>query len=312
MLVYHEDLYHTMNHKASTAAQMNLTEDEKNIYHNISNQPSIEETVQKEDDAENEINFDENTIEAANFVVINPEPVSLKTCHKCQTEFNIRNQLHCHIKQCDEKLKIEVYLAISEKIKLSLIISSVSQVCKDEFSLQEWYYAVLKASAVETEKLFKLCIDTECSLKLIVKSFLAEQYLIAEVHETERKIQVCEIETKIHSSFSYVIIDLYIPGKIDDTSFREKITWEFHIVPDLKTNMLLKTDSLVSEKAIIDLAVCHLILGSCQNLKASLQVTIYHLTAAVVNLPKNERSASSRIEGKAVTEWFWKRDALRN
>ena len=180
--------------------------------------------MQEKDDVKNEINFNENMVKITNFIVVDLEPVSLKICHKCQTEFNTENQLHHHIKQCDEKSEIKAYLIISEKTKLLLIISSVPQVCKSKFSLQKWHYTVLRALTVKIKKLFELCIDIRCSLKFIIKSFLAEQYPTAEVHNTKRKIQVHEIEIKIHSSSDYVIIDFYISGKIDNTFFRGKIT----------------------------------------------------------------------------------------
>ena len=83
----------------------------------------------------NKINFNDDVIKAINFVIIDSESVSLRTCYKCQVKFNIKNQLHHHIKQCDSKLKIKVYFIISKKIKLSLIIFTVSQVCKDKFFL---------------------------------------------------------------------------------------------------------------------------------------------------------------------------------
>ena len=99
----------------------------------------------------------------------------------------------------------------------------MSQVHKSKFFLQKWHYTILRASAVKIKKLFKLCIDIKCSLKLIIKSFLTKQYLIIKVHNTERKIQVHEIEIKIHSNFDYVIVNLYIFSKINNISFREKI-----------------------------------------------------------------------------------------
>ena len=94
MSVYHESLYHTIDHKTYTVTQMNFMKNEKNIYHNILNQFSIKKTVQNKDNVKNEINFNENTVKTANFIVVDSELVSLKICHKCQTKFNIRNQLH--------------------------------------------------------------------------------------------------------------------------------------------------------------------------------------------------------------------------
>ena len=98
MLIYYKNLYHIIDHEAYLTAQVNLIKNEKNIYHNVSNQLNVEKTVQKKDDVKNEINFNENAVKIANFVVVNSKSVSLKICHKCQAEFNTENQLHCYIK----------------------------------------------------------------------------------------------------------------------------------------------------------------------------------------------------------------------
>ena len=45
MSVYHENLYHAINHKTYMTAQMNFIKNEKNIYHNTSNQLSIEKIM---------------------------------------------------------------------------------------------------------------------------------------------------------------------------------------------------------------------------------------------------------------------------
>ena len=62
---------------------MNFIKNEKNVYHDVSNQFNVKNTSQNENNSMNKINFNDDAVKAANFVIVNFKSVSLRTCHKC-------------------------------------------------------------------------------------------------------------------------------------------------------------------------------------------------------------------------------------
>ena len=73
----------------------------------------------------------------------------------------------------------------------------------------------------------------------------------------------------MHSVRDYMKLDLYLSADHNRTAV---ICWEIHIINDLKVNILIETDILISEQIDILLSQQKTIIESCQNVQLNLNV----------------------------------------
>lgn len=73
-----------------------------------------------------------------------------------------------------------------------------------------------------------------------------------------------------HAARDYVELDLHLPANHGRTAI---IRREFHVIDDLKANILIGTDILVPEQIDILLSQQKAVIGSCQNVELDLNVT---------------------------------------
>ena len=73
-----------------------------------------------------------------------------------------------------------------------------------------------------------------------------------------------------HSVKDYVKLKLYLSANHDKTAV---IHWEIHIIDNLKVNILVRTDILVSEQINVLLSQRKAVIRSCRNIELDLNVT---------------------------------------
>jgi transcriptional regulator with AAA-type ATPase domain len=76
---------------------------------------------------------------------------------------------------------------------------------------------------------------------------------------------VKDIEANVHEIKEYVNFSIYLSSK-NDLTRTIKIYREMHLVKELKTNMLIKNDILVSKNIIIDVQQKRITIRSCESL----------------------------------------------
>lgn len=247
----------------------------------------------------NDSNRDGDDGDPASFFTIVDHPIE-RICQICSQTFPSGNKLHRHIRTCIGGLPKALHA--SEQVDIPLIISKAPKARKDGLAHQGWHYASLKASAIEKGEEFDICVDTGCSLGIVDQGFLNRHYPGAEIHKSKQPIKIRGIGSKIHQGSGFVTISLYLRGQLDTKEARAQITREFHVVPDLRANVLLGIDTLVPEAMVIDLPSKALIIGSCRNLQVPVRVSTYNPTASVVKPPKNDKSANSWIMRRVATD----------
>ena len=71
----------------------------------------------------------------------------------------------------------------------------------------------------------------------------------------------------------YVELNLYLSADYDKTAV---IHWEIHIIDDLKVNILIRTNILVSEQINVLLSQWKAVIESYENVKLNLNITTLH------------------------------------
>ena len=206
----------------------------------------------------------------------------------CSQIFSSGNKLHQHIHICI--CNISEALHAAKQLELPLIMSNTPKSHKNELAHQGWHYASLRASATEKGKKFNICVNTECSLDIVTQSFLDQYYSNTEVHKAEQSVKIHRIDSKIYKSTGFVTINLYLWGCLGTTEAQARITWEFHVISDLRANVLLEINTLVPKTIIINFISKKLRIESCHNLKVPIQVSTYNATARTIRQLKNNKS----------------------
>lgn len=99
-----------------------------------------------------------------------------------------------------------------------------------------------------------VCIDTECTMSLIDRKWLLQQQSTIAIHTFVSLILIQEISDKIHSSFNYVELFLYIIDFNEQDSAIAQIDRVFHLVDELRVKMLVDMNIVESKDDIIDLS----------------------------------------------------------
>ena len=101
----------------------------------------------------------------------------------------------------------------------------------------------------------------------IDRMFLKRHLPTIMIHQTVPPIKIRGIGSKIHDDFEYVIIDIYLPGKIDEKRNMTHIKTEFHLINKLKVNILIDMNVMRSENMILNFEKKIFIISTCQNMK---------------------------------------------
>ncbi len=110
-----------------------------------------------------------------------------------------------------------------------------------------------------------VCLDTEIETSLTDKQFVLKRFLKIHVHLMTSLLIVKDIEANVHEIKEYVNFSIYLSSK-NDLTRTIKIYREMHLVKELKTNMLIKNDILVSKNIIIDVQQKRITIRSCESL----------------------------------------------
>ena len=115
-----------------------------------------------------------------------------------------------------------------------------------------------------------VCLNTEYIMILISKIFLKKQntkYVLFKIF----LISVCDVR-QANSSIKVAIFHLNFQAWLNRKSMITKMKIKAHIVENLKINLLLKIDNLVSQEVIIDLIKQQAIINTCSNMIVKLNI----------------------------------------
>ena len=109
-------------------------------------------------------------------------------------------------------------------------------------------------------------------MSLVNKEFLIKQLSNILIRRTAQSIKIRSIEVKVHDSFEYVEVDVYITKKITDDSDIEHLKIEFHLIDDFKINVLIEMNIMKLENIIFNFEKKIMVISTCENLEASISI----------------------------------------
>ena len=104
---------------------------------------------------------------------------------------------------------------------------------------------------VQTEH--EICADTGCTISMADRKFVEHLTGTSPILRMASRIPIRGISSKLHYSDEYMVLTFYIKGSKEGKVKAVKITREIHIVDDLKANLPISRDIMVSEKMKIDM-----------------------------------------------------------
>ena len=206
--------------------------------------------------------------------------------HCCQYSefFSSNNDLYKHVRSShnlsnikasqaltsEPELKSVYFTILNEKLNKELVQSNTTAVSVKGYEFQEWYYITVQVKLSQNRQIVFICLNTDCTVSLIDWDFLNEHAPTAEVKRMTSSMKVWGLSFSLHAAEDYIELNLFFSA---DHSKTAVIHCEIHIIDDLKANVLIETDILISEKIDILLSQWKIIVGSCQNVQLDLNIT---------------------------------------
>ena len=104
------------------------------------------------------------------------------------------------------------------------------------------------------------------------KDFLIKQFSNILIRQTSQNIKIRKIEAKVHDSFEFVKINVYIAENTKDDPKIEHLKAEFHLIEDLKAKILIEMNIMKSENIIFDFDRKFMTIPTCKNLETTISI----------------------------------------
>lgn len=219
--------------------------------------------------------------ESVNFV--NSKPNSMKSetvnvvkrpiidCQQCDRKFYFNNKLYRHIKKCKLLPKSEVKAHLT--IPLTFVIEST---CKRNnfqgFAFKSHQYVTMKKKLTLKDLDHKHCMNSEIFMSLVDRIFLIKHLSKAPIYQVTSSIKIKGIGARMHDSSNHVIIDLLLFETIKNDIAIACLTAKFHLINNLKANVLVKINVMSSKDIILDCDKKSMSISTCNNIKVPMSV----------------------------------------
>ena len=216
-------------------------------------------------------------------------------CRHCKADFPSNNLLHAHVKaktcrrtKASAKKSIDPIpakeapassiepLLLPTKVvnKGDVIESAAPRSSLNGLSFRSWHYLTGQIALSLNAPREPGCLDTGCPMTMIDRAFLKRRIPTFEMKVHESPITLRGIGSNRHATTEWTTLGFYMDGESEaGDSVTIKITRDFHIVDNLKANMLIGMDVLGPEQVTIDLPRNRVIFGSCNNVSVPVQTT---------------------------------------
>ena len=205
-------------------------------------------------------------------------------CRNCNKKFFSNNKFHRHIKifHKTEKISQKILKITSINIIASIQIIDFTNKTKNyrEFVFKSHRYAIVKNSLILKNAEQKFCMNSETFMSLINRTFLTKQLFHIIKHKTTFNIKIKDIKFAIHDNLKYVILNLYMSEKCQKNSATAYLKTEFHIVNEIKINMLIKMNVMKSERINLNFENKIMIISTCRDIQVSIN---FHRKKTSVN-----------------------------
>ena len=200
-------------------------------------------------------------------------------------DFKSNNLLYTHLKAkaCpwkenkDKEATVRVFLELTATklgVYTQLVISLSTPTTSNGMSFRSWCYLTGRlALSLKGERDIG-CLNTGCLMTIIDRVFLRDRLPNYEVKTHNSPITLRGIGPNFHSTNKWTTISFFMDGTTrEGNPAIIKITRDFHIIDNLKANVLIGMDILCLEKAVINLLASRVRFGSCEDVAVPVDYT---------------------------------------
>ena len=167
-----------------------------------------------------------------------------------------------------------------------------------KFAFRTHQYATIRGSLIFWNIEHELCMNSGTFIFLIDRKFIANQTPHAIKHVISSNIKIRNIDSKIHDSSEYVILDFYFKEKCHKETAVTHVKTEFHFVDELKIKILININVMNSKQMSFNFDSNILMISICQNMKISIS---FHRKANFVDKTMKATSQMIILIGKIMT-----------
>lgn len=196
-------------------------------------------------------------------------------CKECEMKFYFNNKLHKHLRRTQHHEKFtsnqEDIVHVMTK-QLSIINSKKKIRNHHEYVFRAFHYAMIKESLTSNEALNDLCVDNETFMSLMNRKFLRKRLSDIQIHSTVTKTNVRKIDTELHDTSNYVLLNLYLSEEFKKNAALTHFQIKVHLIDDLKTNVLIDMNIMRSEQMTLDFHRKTMIISTCNDFTTSVTI----------------------------------------
>ncbi len=148
-------------------------------------------------------------------------------------------------------------------------IASLSSYVFINYDFQSWRYITVLAKLMFTVKEESICLNIDCIMSLINRSFLKKQISDILIKWISLLIMIQELRTETYYCDEYIILTIYLP---DNNNWLVIIIKEMHIINNLKIKMLIDINIFILKNISIMLSSRKAIVNNCDNIELLLTV----------------------------------------
>lgn len=195
-------------------------------------------------------------------------------CKRCNRQFYFNNKLHRHFRDCKitEKSKHDQIIANVMTALASMMNSAYKREDFHDFAFRTHQYASMKGILTLSSSSHDFCMNSGILMFLIDREFLSKHVSNVLICQLSSSIKIRKIRIKMHDSTEYVVLNLFLSEKIMKEPKITHLTIEFHLMNDLKANVLVEMNVMRLEKMIMNFEKKIITISICENVKISITI----------------------------------------
>ena len=122
------------------------------------------------------------------------------------------------------------------------------------FAFRAHTYATSKELPILLRSKHDFFLDMSTSMSRMDRACIAHHVLHIFKHRTSLSSEIRGIESKVHDSSKYVLLDPFFQGELLEGTAMAHVKGEFHLIDDHKVKLLIERDVLGPEQIVLKLS----------------------------------------------------------
>ena len=172
-----------------------------------------------------------------------------------------------------ERMKEDLAKVVPSDCYWKIIESSAS---KNElgsgFCFRPWNYTYIMFKIKPEHEATDACLDTGCGVSLIDRNWLKKTHADTTILRMASPLKVRGVGTNKYETDEFAILPIYLPGKDKDgQDILACLTAEFHLVDNLRAQMLIGNDIIGPQGIIIDVSNQFATIFQCESIQVPIE-----------------------------------------